>query len=169
MTDEPKSLTEPIHGRRYLSSALTFCYRFVFPAMWISLVGGGTVLLWLGRLHGRNNELPPPELKFVILVMWCAGLTFFLWVNPSLKRVRMDGQHLVVSDYFREIRIPFSAITDVRQSRWLTRPPVTIYFRHQTEFGDRVTFLPKRHFRFWRTNPIIDDLRQSAGLGPERR
>ena len=43
---------------------------------------------------------------------------------------------------------------------------VTIYFRDATEFGGKATFMPKwrMQFLFWRTDPVVSELRQLAGL-----
>ncbi len=154
---------------RDLSSAWTFSAKFIFPAVWISGFGLAAVLLWSGSLHDRNNVLPPPILKFVFLGMWIAGSTFILWANAGLKRVRTDERQLLLSNYFREIRIPFNAVVDVRQNRWLNSRPITIHFRDETEFGDRVTFIPKWrfHIQFWRVDPVVNELKQLAGLVPE--
>ena len=76
-------------------------------------------------------------MKFVFLVVWIAGTTSILWANAGLKRVRMDERQLYVSNYVQEIHIPFSAITDVKQNRWLNSRPITIYFRDATEFGSK--------------------------------
>jgi hypothetical protein len=82
-----------------LSSAWTFYAKFVFPAVWIPGFGSGTILL------DRNNGLPP-----LFLVIWILGSAFILWANAGLKRVRTDGRQLLVSNYIREIHIPFGAI-----------------------------------------------------------
>ncbi|MGZ5872754.1 MAG: hypothetical protein ACXWKP_11665 [Bradyrhizobium sp.] len=87
-----------------------------------------------------------------------------LWVSAGLKRVRMDERQVYVSNYFREIHIPFGAITDVRQNRWLNSRPITIYFRDATEFGDKATFMPKQRIQFWRIDPVVEELKQLAGL-----
>ena len=149
-----------------ISSAWTFSAKFIFPAAWISGFGLGTILLWLGGFHDRNNALPPPQLKFVFLVVWVLGSTLILWTSAGLKRVRIAERHLQVSNYDREICIPFTEIIDVKQNRWINSRPVTIYFREATEFGDRVTFMPKQRFRimFWRNDPVVDELKQLAGL-----
>ena len=108
-------------------------------------------------------------MKFVFLGVWIIGSAFILWACAGLKRVRVDEGQLFVSNYLREIRIPFSAVRDVRQNRRLNLRPITIYFRDGTEFGDRVTFMPKRRIaiRFWREDPVVDELRQLAGLLPD--
>ena len=151
-----------------LSSAWTFFAKFVFPAVWITGFGLATGLVWFGGLHDGNNALPPPGLRFVFLGIWIVGSTFILWANAGLKRVRMDGRELFVSNYFREIRIPFSAVIDVRQNRWLNSRPITIYFRDATEFGDRASFIPKWRIRlqFWRIDPVVGELKRLAGLVP---
>src|SRR5690349_15578996 len=151
-----------------LSSAWTFSAKFVFPVLWISGFGLGTVSLWLDAFHGRNNELPPSVMKFVFLGMWIVGSAFILWACAGLKRVRVDERQLFVSNYLREICIPFSAVREVSQNRWLNIRPITIYFRDVTEFGDRATFMPKMRFaiRFWHVDPVVDELKRLAGLLP---
>jgi hypothetical protein len=58
--------------------------------------------------------MPPPQMKFVFLGAWILGTTFILWASAGLKRLRMDERQLYVLNYFQEIYIPFSAITDVK-------------------------------------------------------
>jgi hypothetical protein len=152
-----------------LSSAWTFSAKFIFPVLWISGFGLVTVSLWLDAFHGRNNELPPSAMKFMFFGVWIIGAAFILWACAGLKRVRADERQLFVSNYLREICIPFSAVRDVRQNRWLNIRPITIYFRDVTEFGDRATFMPKLRvaIRFWRPDPVLDELKQLAGLLPD--
>lgn len=103
-------------------------------------------------------------MKFVFLGIWILGTTVILWANAGLKRVRMDERQLYVSNYLKEILIPFSSITDVRQKRWISSRPITIYFRDATEFGDKVNFMPKQRIQFWRIDPVVNELKQLAGL-----
>jgi hypothetical protein len=157
-------------SKRDLSSALTFSAKFVFPVLWISGFGLGTVSLWLDAFHGGNSELPPSVMKFVFLGVWIIGSAFILWACAGLKRVRVDERQLFVSNYLREICIPFSAVRDVRQNRWEGSRPITIYFRYVTEFGDRATYMPKLRIFipfFWRVDPVVNELKQSAGLLPD--
>jgi hypothetical protein len=152
--------------KRNLSSAWTFSAKFVFPAVWITVFGLGTILLWIGGFHDRNNALPSPQLKFALPVMWVLGSTFMFWASTGLKRVHVDERQLHISNYVREICVPFTAVTDVKQNRWINYRPITIYFRDTTEFGDRATFMPKRRFdfRFWRNDPVVSELKQLAEL-----
>jgi hypothetical protein len=128
--------------------------KYVFPAVWISGFGLATILT------------PAPQNKIVFLVAWSLGTTFILWANVGLKRVRIDEQQLHVSNYSREICVPLSAITDVKQNRWINSRPITIYFRDATPFGDQVTFMPKQRIQFWSVDPVVNELKRLAGLFP---
>jgi hypothetical protein len=45
----------------------------------------------------------------------------------------------------------------------MSHHPVTIHLRHETPFGRRITFIPKfRLLPFWRTHPIVNELRKLA-------
>ena len=105
-------------------------------------------------------------MKFAFLALWMVGTTLVLWFSAGLKRVRMDARQLYVSNYIREISVPFSEIIDVRQNRWINYRPITIYFRDATEFGGKATFIPKWRIQllFWRTDPVVSELKQLAGL-----
>ena len=116
-----------------LSSAWTFWMKFVFPPVWILSFGIVVILLSFGGLNDRSNAMPPPQMKFAFLGTWILGTTLILWTSAGLKRVRMGDRQLYVSNYLREISVPFSEIIDVRQNRWIHYRPVTIYFRDVTE------------------------------------
>jgi hypothetical protein len=128
--------------------------KYVFPVVWISGFGSATIVT------------PAPQNKIVFLVAWSLGTTLILWANADLKRVRIDERQLHVSNYSREICVPFSAITDVKQNRWINSRPITIYFRDATQFGDRVTFMPKQRIQFWSVDPVVNELKRLAGLVP---
>ena len=151
---------------RTLSSAWTFWMKFIFPAVWISGFGFAAAQLWLGNLVDANHALPPPQLRFVFPAVWVLGTTLILWTSAGLKRVRMDQRQLHVSNYIREISVPFDEITDIRQNRWLNSRPITIHFRDATAFGGKATFMPKWriHWWPWRADPVVGELRQLAGL-----
>jgi hypothetical protein len=150
----------------YISSAGTFLAKFTAPAFWILFGGLLNLSFWFGIPDGRRP--PALEAKFFFLIAWILGSALVCWTNAGLKRVRLDGQQLLLSNYVREICIPISAIIDVRQNFWLKSRPITIYFGGATKFGNQATFIPKwrLRIRFWREDPVVDELRQMAGLAP---
>lgn len=145
---------------RMLSSAQTFWMKFVFPTIWISVFGFGTLAMFVGGFRGPNSTPAPPDMKWEFLAAWVAGTTFIYWACARLKRVRIEGSTIYVSNYLKEIRIPFEAIADVTENRWINIHPVTIHLRSATEFGDRIVFMPKIRIFGWSSHPVVAELRE---------
>jgi hypothetical protein len=149
-------------SERKLSSAQTFWMKFVIPAIWISMFGLGTLGLFLGAFRGPDDLPPPGAMKWGFLAGWIVGTIFIYRECARLKRVRIEDSAIYVSNYLKEIRIPFNAIADVTENRWLNIHPVTIHLRSATEFGDRITFMPKIRIFSWRSHPVVAELRELA-------
>jgi len=143
---------------RTLSSAQTFWMKFIFPVIWISVFGLGTLSLWT---TARENA--PPKLPGIFIIAWMGGGVFLLWVCAGLKRVRMDRDTLYISNFRQEIAVPLRDVESVTENRWINIHPVTIVFRRTTEFGDRITFMPpSRVFGAWSPHPVVEELRSAV-------
>ena len=149
-------------SERTLSSAQTFLMKFVFPTIWISMFGFGTLALFLGAFRDPDNTPPPEGMRWGFLAAWIAGTAFIYWGCARLKRVRIGDSAIYVSNYLKEIRIPFDAIADVTENRWINIHPVTIHLRSATEFGDRITFMPRFRIFNWGSHPVVAELRGLA-------
>ena len=144
---------------RIISSRRTPFARFAWM-LWAGGFGGGTLGLWLGSMTANP---PPPALKWIFLGLWVLGTASFRWLLGSVKKVRLDATALHVSDYSRQIAVPLAEIESVSENWWMSHHPVTIHLRHNTEFGRKITFIPKfRLLPFWRTHPIVNELRTLA-------
>jgi hypothetical protein len=147
-----------------ISSRRTLYFK-LFPVLWSSIFGLGTLGLWLGAFRGKHNELPPEAMKYSFTAAWAAGTGASWWLCAGLKRVRIDRTRLYVSNYLEEISIPFRNVMDVTENRWINFHPVTIHLKNATEFGDRITFMPKsRLFLGWTTHPVVHELKKLAGI-----
>jgi len=138
--------------------------KFVFPAFWIFMFGMGTLGLFLGAFHGRDNQAPPEFVKWQFLGVWVAGSIFLWWGCARLKNVRIGSDAIYVSNFLQEVRIPFDAIQEVTENRWLNIHPITIRFRTETPFGNRISFMPTRRLFGWRSHPVVGELRDLAHL-----
>jgi hypothetical protein len=134
---------------------MTFWQKVVFPLVWIS----ATPLFFLAAVHRV-----PAQTDVMFLAGWIAGAIFIVWTCAGLKRVRIDSRLLHVSNYLREIAIPFDDIVDVTQNRWINIRPVTIHLRNATEFGSEITFMPRHDMLFWKMSPVVAELKALAGL-----
>jgi hypothetical protein len=150
---------------RTISSKLTFWTKIVLPLLWSSIFGLVTLGFWLGLMRGKNNELPPEAMKYIFSAVWIVGTTVFLWLCSGLKRVRIDDKYLYVSNYLREIQIAFADIKEITENRWLNIHPVTIHLKNNSEFGNKIKFMPTSRFTFWvwSSHPVVAELKQLAG------
>src|SRR5215831_16195136 len=135
-----------------VSSSLTFLYKFIYTTVWSAGFGLGTVVMFLKR--------QPEAMQFA--AVWAIGTAFLLLTCARLKRVKLDGATLVISNYRHEITVPVSEIADVRQNRLIIPRPVTITFRKETPFGSVVTFMPRVSFRLFSEADIVTRLRSLA-------
>lgn len=76
----------------------------------------------------------------------------------KLKAIWIDEENLYISNYFKEIVVPFNQITSIQETNFGNRKAIRINFRSKSEFSDKVKFLPKFHLAFFKTHPIIDEL-----------
>jgi hypothetical protein len=140
-----------------VSSSLTFLYKFVFTTVWSAAFGIGTVVTFLSH--------KPAAMQFA--AAWAIGTTFLLLTCAPLKRVKLNGAILVISNYRHDISVPVSEVADVRQNRLINLRPITITFRRETPFGNTVTFMPRGSFRLFSENDIVTRLRSLAGVRSE--
>ena len=153
---------------RSLSSGFTFLVKYVVPPLVIGVVGWATLDLFIHPatvVHIGLHGVAPAWIKWWFLVAWFVGSAAGVRQALPLKRVCLEGDVLVISNYFTEHRLPLSAIVDVRQGRWFNRT-VTIELADPNPFNGTVTFMPVGpHNRDpWHDDPIVTELRRLAGL-----
>ena len=147
-----------------ISSSQTFFMKWIFPPLWILIFGIGSVMIWIER-SGQPPHQDGPLVKLVFLTILIVGTISLLRMCAPLKRVRIDGSCLYISNYRTEVRVPFTSISDVTENRWIKIHPVTIHFKTSTQFGKSIVFMPKTlWFSFLGSHPVVAELRALAGL-----
>jgi hypothetical protein len=137
-----------------VSSLLTFFYKFIFTSVWSGGFGLGTLATFLSP--------KPDATRWQFAAAWAIGTAFLLLTCARLKRVKLDGANLVISNYRRDVTVPVSEIADVRQNRLLNLRPVTITFKRQTSFGSAIIFMPCASSRLFSEDDIVTRLRSLA-------
>lgn len=157
---------------RTLSIRQTGLLKFVLPVVWVALAAYAVWRLWTRPEEVLADAgLGQAALKWIFLALLAAGLVvLFAFVVP-LKRVQLTPDGLRISNYIREITVPFSAIATVRQNWLPTFRLITIDLRTETPLGRRVIFMPAGTQRgaFWRAeyrreDALVTELRRLAGL-----
>lgn len=130
---------------RVISSAQTFFAKFIVPVI---------VLAVLPLLAFRSG-LWPVFIPVDILV----ALSVY-WYYSRLKKVAIDSDGLVISNYLREVRVPWRQIADVSGSRWVNTRQIKVTFNRDIGFGTSIIFMPKVRL-LWpgQESPIAQELR----------
>ena len=159
--------------QRTLSSRYTALLKFVLPPIWIALVGYAGWQLWadMDVLLEGDAGAAVLAVRWLLLALIAASLVvLFAFVLP-LKRVHLTQDGLRISNYRREVTVPFRAIARVRQNWLPTFRLVMLELRADAELGRRVIFLPAGAPRmafwradYWREDDLVSELRRLAGL-----
>src|ERR1700694_1896501 len=136
-----------------LSSGSTFFFKFILPAIFVAVVGFNVIGFVLGWFTGGALVV----VQGFLLLM----LVLIVWRCSPLKRVRLDDDALLISDYRREIRVPLKEVVAIEEPLWRRDRRVTLHFRSRTNFGDKVEFIPKGVFFLpSRASRVADELRR---------
>jgi hypothetical protein len=125
--------------RKVISSPFTFFLKFVFPGGWLA---PGLYALAQG----------PAGAAGIFICLWlCVSLLLFRWSVFPLKKVSLGEGYLRVSNFWREVAIPLSAVESVQAvgygwPSWHL-PGVVVRLRAPSEFGARIRFIPGRYYR----------------------
>jgi hypothetical protein len=159
--------------QRTLSAGHTALLNFVLPPIWIAVVGYAIWQLWSnpGAVLEGDVGAGAVVLRWLLLALVAASLlVLFAFVVP-LKRVQLTPDGLRVSNYRREVTVPFRAIARVRQNWLPTFRLVTLELRTDAGRSRRVIFMPAGPQRmafwrpdYWREDDLVGELRTLAGL-----
>jgi len=155
--------------KKRLSSLWTYFYKKVFPSIWITGFGLGTVALWFGIFKDNKGQPPPPDIKWTFLLAWIVGTVFLLWYSRRLKSVWLEGDRLIVTDYQSEENIPLQQIKEVIETRLWNPKLIKIRFRRPTRWGDQIVFIAPMSLKITLVNhPIVIELRERASKATKK-
>ena len=118
---------------RVISSAQTFITKFILPFVVVAILTYGISLA-----GSRVLPLLAPVGVLVVVSIY--------WYYIRLKKVAIDSDGLLISNYVREVRVPWRDIIEVTGSRWVKTRQVTVTFDRDIGFGTSIVFMPR--FRF---------------------
>ena len=149
-------LCRDINVRRLqLSSKITFGYKFVLcPMLFLSLP-------FLIILHLYTSLLDRPFEINMLIQLLCIFVVFGLLVTPFLfiKKVVLLPDGFLISNYKRELHIPFDKVKSVHGSL-LIGPELILLRVEKGQFGRNIIFIPKLRTLCGITiNPVVKALR----------
>src|SRR5262245_4368865 len=116
---------------RELSSSLTWFHKFAFPTLWIGGFAIGTLIMFIGP-HSLEEEVR--EMRWLFLGLTVIGTLFLYWFCMRLKRVRLSGGALLISNYRTELEVPLRDVEVVSGSLLVKPELIWLRFRRPTAF-----------------------------------
>lgn len=132
-----------------LSAIITPVHKFVFPVSWIS----GFVFLTIFLFVQRDPR------RFPVLLALCIGGGFLFFTVMPIKKVFLEKDKLVISNYFRTTKVDINNIHSVSENMFFAPKIIRIVFKENTIFGRSITFVPKNtlkdFFSFLGTHSVV--------------
>jgi hypothetical protein len=147
-----------------ISSPQTFFVKFFLPVFWIAGFGAGVAATWSGLLVSKHGQPAPEAVKYAFAFIWVVGTLLISWQVGRLRRVRIDGGDLLVSDYRTEEAIPLNQVAAVGPDNSRSNKQVVITLRSPCGLGEKIRFIPCRNWAFWSVHPVVAELRRRARL-----
>ncbi len=153
---------------------MTLVMKLIFPFVWIGGFAIATIAMWTADVQGRPAQ--DADAKWIFTIALIVGAGFILKLTLPLKRVEVEGNRLLISNYFSNITVSSDQIESVYESSRAVNPRrVVIRFKKETAFGREITFIPKNTlFKIgWTPHPVVAELRALAEIpasppaGPE--
>lgn len=115
-----------------LSTQFTFFFKFVFPVLMLTVLGLAMIPVSRASVWVTLVALVP--IGLIVALFW-----FYAW---PIKKVVAHPDHLQVSNYLREVAVPYAEIASVREVRWINWRPVIVTLKRPSPFGREIMFYP---------------------------
>lgn len=127
----------------HTSSNSTLFFKFFIPVFWTVFFTSFLIGLFISEAEYIGN-MPIFLWKVFNLGFIMVGLLFFyLYVLP-LKRVEMNAEHFVVTNYFKNYRYSYDSIEHIKERDWYFFRTYTIILKEAGSFGKKINFVGSR-------------------------
>ena len=139
--------------KRRLSSGLTFFWK-IFVNAWIGYFFVAVIYGAYKQMAGTATYSGSQVAGFLVFGLLSCAFMFFML--GSIKSVYTDGGGLFVSNYLKEIYIPFSDVRYVNDPDLTSHRRITIDLKQTSAFGERIIFVPP----FFAAKSVTRELRE---------
>ena len=143
---------------RELSSPFTFFYKYIFIFIWFFGFGFG--------IGDTLSTLEPLTTKWnQYMALWLGVTVFIFFTSGNIKKVVIDGDELIITNFLKTDRMPLSRISGVDGSNFLSPRLVWLTLHEPSLFGTRIVFLPKHRLtKGLGKHPIVHELIEELRL-----
>lgn len=130
-TTQGSKISTASYAYKIISSpTYTFYYSYLMPVICFVV----SIVALIGYLNGMSIGNMSTN-TFMIVVIF--GIPFSVYTFGHWKEVRMDGNYLYISDYFKKDRIP---LANVKTIIAYSQGELRLTFHQKTKFGKVVRF-----------------------------
>lgn len=138
-----------------LSSPYTFFYKIVLPTIQLAATAVCALILLL-------NDI---QIGYIFIAIMIVVLFFSLKYHLPLKHVWLGHDHIIVKNISHRITIPLYSVINIKENMLFNPHYVVIKLRSDTEFGQKIIFIPDRHladaFQFFKESKATQELKQA--------
>lgn len=127
--------------KKQLSTSMTFFYKYIFPTVWLTGFGLGSIMV----VFSEGIEGLPFLFGFFI------GFFIFYYTSFRAKEVHIDDEFLYVSNFRRSIQIPLRKVKAVSEIYFWSPTLIFVEFSESTDFGKKIMFIA--YFQMFPTYP----------------
>ena len=141
--------------KRQISSELTSFWKYLFPILWIPLIGFGSIAA------ASLAKTKPGWILFV--VGWIIASGYVIWFARRLKFVSIDEDFVYVSQFRKQVQIPLAHIEGVKETLSSRPKLITLTLTQPSEFGEQIVFLPRaQQWAAGRSHPLVEEIQRAV-------
>lgn len=117
-----------------LTSNWTLFLKIVVPTVWTVFFGAFTLVFMFTdglRLGGLSHQMS----IMAVMAFFLIGFTMIYFSMMGLKRIEASEDSLIISNYFKTYRIPFTNVEAVRVGDFTFVKLMKIQFKQPISFG----------------------------------
>lgn len=144
---------------RQVSSNLTLILRLFIPVFWLVFFGLLALSAWLVT-PDTGGMLARLDFRLGLTAFFLTGAAVLYFTLMKLKRVEMDAQSIVATNYFKSVRYSWDNVEKIVLQPFLIFHIAYIHLKKPGYFGSRIVFLASqaRWKLFVEEFPPVSDL-----------
>jgi len=152
-----------------VSSRWTFLLKLAFPLLWLIVMGGISVLVFISPLENLKDPFSPMAAKSLVASFYFLMLALFYFLFGSCKWVGMTDTHLYVSNFFKNFKYTYDSISSFEENNMLLFTKVTLHFHQPGQFGKSVSFIRSHYWKYFlEKHPEVMEAMKEERLEEER-
>ncbi len=140
----------------HVSTNATLFFKFFIPVFWTVFFFAFFIGLLISDVEYIGN-IPMFLARVFAIGFVVVGALFFYLVVLPLKRIEMNPEYFIATNYFKNYRYSYDSIESIEERDWYFFRTYTIILKESGSFGKKINFVGsrKRFRKFRAENPAL--------------